>query len=187
MKTGAKYKHLQSELQQFGLGLREPRYTYSRLVGDKFGKYHVDTKQLGQGVLEVLDDRGNLQLKTPVSQGLRYLMQHPACKRRAGRDFTAADLDAYHRLAEMSSIKLDRKNRRRVLAEQDGEGIHFLQNDPAKLVDRMQLLVGEIGAGNTSKEVKNEAMSIADILLRQRHLSKAEHKRIFDEILHASS
>jgi len=179
ISISGKYGRLHHELSQNGAGIN--LMTHSRLQGNRFGKMMVDTTQLGQGILHVNDDQGRIALHTPVTPGLVYLMKNPAVRRGAGKFFTAQDLDTYHSVANMAGIKLDPTNRRRVLMKPE-QRVHFLANDPKQLIERLDICLGELQAGNTNKTIKNEAMTIADILLRTRHITKAQHKAMFDEI-----
>ena len=58
-----------------------------------------------------------------------------------------------------------------------GEGIDFLPSDINSLQAKLAYLLGEYRAGNTSA-TRNEIVAIADNLLKRKHISKAEYKRI---------
>ena len=58
-----------------------------------------------------------------------------------------------------------------------GEGIDFLPSDINSLQAKLAHLLGEYRAGNTSA-TRNEIVAIADNLLKRKHISKSEYKRI---------
>ena len=53
-------------------------------------------------------------------------------------------------------------------------------NKPEEAIDRLEILIGSITAGNNNKNVKNEMQSVMDYLLKSRKLTKAQHKLLFD-------
>lgn len=54
----------------------------------------------------------------------------------------------------------------------------FEDNLLASVVKRFNILMGELKAGNHSKEIKNELYDIIDFLLRNKRLTKPQHKKI---------
>jgi len=52
-------------------------------------------------------------------------------------------------------------------------------SSPDELINRLELLCAERDIGNDSIEVRNEIMSILDILLKSKIIDKAYHKDMF--------
>ena len=52
-------------------------------------------------------------------------------------------------------------------------------NNPKELLKKLELIVGEIMAGNTSIQMRNTGMAILDTLLRTSTINKAQHEKIF--------
>lgn len=52
-----------------------------------------------------------------------------------------------------------------------------------ELSDRLEILIGEIHAGNTSAAVKNEAIEILDELLKQKLITQEKHRVIYSRYL----
>lgn len=71
---------------------------------------------------------------------------------------------------------------RKALKATRGTGV-FYYRSPRELVDRLELLVGEIKAGNDSTDIQNEASAISDKLLQQKKIPEDRHKRLY-EIIH---
>ena len=64
-----------------------------------------------------------------------------------------------------------------VRTKKGGNVVFF--NDPKELIKKLELIVGEILAGNTSIKMKNIGMTILDMLLRTSTINKAQHERIY--------
>ena len=59
-----------------------------------------------------------------------------------------------------------------------GGNIMFF-NDTKQLLKKLELIVGEILAGNTSIEMRNTGVAILDILLKTSTLNKAQHEKLY--------
>ena len=62
----------------------------------------------------------------------------------------------------------------------EGAGSVYMFNKPEEAIDRLEVLIGSITAGNNNKNVKNEMQSVMDYLLKSRKLTKTQHKLLFD-------
>ena len=56
-------------------------------------------------------------------------------------------------------------------------------NDPQNLVERMNILIGSIQAGNNSAVVKNDLSQINDELLRINAIDRSLHERFYQKYL----
>ena len=63
------------------------------------------------------------------------------------------------------------------MEEKEGHGIEFLPSDITSLQTKLSYLLGEYRAGNTSA-TRNEIVAIADNLLKRKHITKAEYRKI---------
>ena len=63
-----------------------------------------------------------------------------------------------------------------------GYGLKYVTN-PYDLVKRMQIIVGEMTAGNDNKLLKNELSEVADLLLRMNLITKKEHLELFNNFI----
>ena len=170
--------------EQVGLGRKPPKAQSGRIQHDRFGDLKVDTKMLGQGIFSATDPSGNLAFYAKVSDGVRHLLTHKATKAQAGKGkFTEKDLETYHELASMAHVNHKPTDVRKVLKDPAVKSASFLPDDPKKLMDRLQTLMGLHGQGNDNRDVKTEALAIADRLLKSRHLTKGQHKTIFSSLL----
>ena len=59
-----------------------------------------------------------------------------------------------------------------------GENIVFF-NDVKQLLKKLELIVGEISAGNTSIEMRNTGVAILDMLLKTSKINKAQHEKLY--------
>ena len=59
-----------------------------------------------------------------------------------------------------------------------GGNIMFF-NDVKQLLKKLELIVGEISAGNTSIEMRNTGVAILDMLLKTSKINKAQHEKLY--------
>ena len=52
-------------------------------------------------------------------------------------------------------------------------------NDVKQLLKKLELIVGEIAAGNTSVEMRNMGVAILDMLLKTSKINKAQHEKLY--------
>ena len=60
-----------------------------------------------------------------------------------------------------------------------GGNIVFFFNDVKQLLKKLELIVGEISAGNTSIEMRNTGVAILDMLLKTSKINKAQHEKLY--------
>ena len=64
------------------------------------------------------------------------------------------------------------------LKKRGGNIVFF--NDSKQLLKKLELIVGEILAGNTSIEMRNTGVAILDMLLKTSKINKAQHEKLYD-------
>ena len=52
-------------------------------------------------------------------------------------------------------------------------------NDVKQLLKKLELIIGEISAGNTSIEMRNTGVAILDMLLKTSKINKAQHEKLY--------
>jgi gas vesicle protein len=80
-------------------------------------------------------------------------------------------------------IKLIKKGLDQQSTVQTGSGIinYKYYSSCDELIQRLNLLCGITEAGNNSPEVRNEIVSILDILLKNRNINSKEHKKLYNK------
>ena len=63
------------------------------------------------------------------------------------------------------------------LKKRGGNIVFF--NDVKQLLKKLELIVGEISAGNTSIEMRNTGVAILDMLLKTTKINKAQHEKLY--------
>ena len=63
------------------------------------------------------------------------------------------------------------------LKKRGGNIVFF--NDVKQLLKKLELIVGEILAGNTSIEIRNTGVAILDMLLKTSKINKAQHEKLY--------
>ena len=84
----------------------------------------------------------------------------------------------YHRnkLKEYMKKGLGIKGRRR----KRGGNVMFF-NNPKQLLNKLELIIGEIIAGNTSIKMRNTGVSILDTLLRMSTINKPQYNKLYNQ------
>ena len=62
--------------------------------------------------------------------------------------------------------------------KQRGDNVIFF-NNPKKLLEKLERIVGEIMAGNTSIKLRNTGVAKFDILLKTSAMNKAQHEKLY--------
>ena len=60
-----------------------------------------------------------------------------------------------------------------------GKGIMFY-NNPKELLKKLEIILGEMVAGNTSIKMRNMGVQILDILLKTKIINKSQHKKLYN-------
>ena len=84
-----------------------------------------------------------------------------------------------HYKTKLKSIKGSgiRKIDRRI--KQGGNVIFF--NDPKKLLNKLELIIGSLNAGNTSIQMRNTGVSILDTLLRMATINRSQYNKLYNQ------
>ena len=61
--------------------------------------------------------------------------------------------------------------------KQPGSNVIFF-NDPKKLLNKLELIIGSLNAGNTSIQVRNTGVNILDTLLKMATINRSQYKKI---------
>ena len=136
--------------------------------GLRIGKVVVNLEKLLKNLeLEVKDSKGKTVLRrknAPVE-----LAQMLTKRRNSRQKFGQGTKDLYAKIVNLSGK-----------GPKDSDII--IVKDPMSLVKRLQLGMGSIGSGNTSKKLRTEMMKIADFLLREKMMEKDDHKNIYQKL-----
>ena len=88
------------------------------------------------------------------------------------RDVLNKYIEHYQNKVEMVEMKKGSGIKKR------GGNIVFF-NDVKQLLKKLELIVGEILAGNTSIEMRNTGVAILDMLLKTSKINKAQHEKLY--------
>ena len=188
-KASDKKRAIAHMRQQAGLGVgdrpRKPPKSQAMCVqpAGTFGDLRMDVRQLGQSIVHLTDGEGMLVYHGKGSSGLIHLLTQQAHRGQAGKRFTADDLRDYHALAQMAKVPVKATNSRARLAEAGTKDAVFIDGDPKAMAERLDTLLGLRGAGNQSTALTNEAMVLADRLLKDLHITKKQHRAVFHALL----
>ena len=104
------------------------------------------------------------------------------------KKYTAKDMENYKKLAKQTNVMKHPQNQKRNsrpkstykwkhIFKKMEKRIEFLPSDIASLQKELAYLLGEYRAGNTSA-TRNQIVAIADNLLKRKHITKLEYKKI---------
>ena len=82
-------------------------------------------------------------------------------------------LNEYIKYYQQKSTKMGSGLRRK-----KGGSIRFFSN-PKELLQKLEVIIGSILAGNTNREIRNTGVEILDFLLKEGAINKSQHERIF--------
>ena len=72
-----------------------------------------------------------------------------------------------------SGIKARRK-------KQHGGNVIFF-NDPKKLLNKLELIIGSLNSGNTSIQMRNTGVNILDTLLKMATINRSQYKKLYNQ------
>ena len=89
------------------------------------------------------------------------------------------DYIKYHKMKlNLEGMKgLGKKGRRR---KQKGGNVVFF-NDANQLLKKLELIIGEILAGNTSIKMRNTGVAILDMLLKMATINRPQYNKLYNQ------
>jgi hypothetical protein len=145
----------------------------------QFGQGLVDTELLLQDppILSIKSKDGKILRHCETTPGVRHLMTTRRIDMKsAGKRYNMADVEEMHRLAKMAGKSITASSSLSKLVSPD-HSHHFII-DGDKMLDELEVIIGEVKAGNKSAKLSNKGQSFADKLLKEHMLTKAQHQQI---------
>jgi hypothetical protein len=168
----------------FGIKRRPKVSMAARIQGDEFGRAKVDMAKLKKGVLEMRDiEGGAIMMVRPVSDGVRHLLLNRAAKTHAGKKYSQKDLEDFNEIASVAKAYIPKSTNKSMMKNRGVAAAVFIEKDPVRMAERLEILIGLKQGGKESTDNINEAMVLADSLLRTRHISKPNHEEIFEILM----
>ena len=97
--------------------------------------------------------------------------------RRADRGFQA--LKEYKNYLKKQKITLQGSGiRKRSRERKKGGTVRFFSN-PKELLQKLEVIIGSILAGNTNVDIRNTGVGILDLLLKNGTINQAQHEKLF--------
>jgi hypothetical protein len=166
-------------IQQEGSGLR-PTVMDSRLP---LGSGLISLPDLEKGHLVAHHkDTGELLVKSPISEGLKYLITHRgARKSQATKKYTLDDIKRFLDLSHALEKKITSKSSYKKMAQAD-QSVFYYKN-PEDLWKRLEVLSGAVEAGNTNPVLKKQGLNALNILLKDRHITKKDYEELCQSLI----
>ena len=84
-----------------------------------------------------------------------------------------------NKIAELNKYIKDHKKKIKGRGRKQRGGNVIFFNDPKQLINKLELIIGEIIAGNTSIQMRNTGVSILDTLLRMSTINKQQYNKLY--------
>ena len=85
-----------------------------------------------------------------------------------------------NKIAELNKYIKDHKKKIKGRGRKRGGNVMFF-NDVKQLLNKLELIIGEIIAGNTSIKMRNTGVSILDTLLRMSTINKPQYNKLYNQ------
>ena len=80
-------------------------------------------------------------------------------------------------------LELDNKIKGLVRKKRGGNVVFF--NDVKQLLKKLELIIGEVIAGNTSIQMRNTGVSILDMLLKMAKINRSQYNKLYNQYFKA--
>ena len=137
----------------------------------KFGKYYARVKDLDRNMLCIRRKNNSVVFDMKISEGVKKIL----FKKYEPQKYHYTD-DDFKTLKEIvDKTGYESKKLSRIQNKTSGQSL-FLSINDAKT--RLLHCIGELKAGNNNNDIKNELISIADLLLKHQNISKEEYRNV---------
>ena len=158
------------------------KHSYTVKPDGTFGSLKIDLELLKTRHILKVKRKNKLIINQDVDEDtVRLLTQRFFSTKK----YSDRSKDIFTQLVKLAELPVELRNTNYKLVTGgcgscEGSGSVYMFNKPEEAIDRLEILIGSITAGNNNKNVKNEMQSVMDYLLKSRKLTKAQHKLLFD-------
>ncbi len=174
-KAGPSPKEEQRPIQE-AKGLRKS-HNNLKLQDSKFGKLQfVNLEDLIlRRRLNVRKNNRYLYRNKRVDQDLIDLLTK---RYNPKRNYSSHSIKLFRELVKQSELPVAPYSGKQKLV--DGNGLQAYTSID-EMVDELEVLIGELDAGNNSDAIKNEIGNIIDYLLKKKEITKLQHRKLFEK------
>lgn len=195
MKDGTLYQSIQHEIQllkdykknlldrfenqkvlieRTGLGL--PR------VYMKIGRYYANKEDISQGKLKIRK-KNKAKVNGIADMFINEGVKHLLLKRYDPRmDYSKEDIAQFRKICELTGLRPKKYSKLWGVLHESGMSDRIYVTNVVDAQKRLINALGEVKAGNNNLEVKNEIVSLADFLLKNRKIGEGEYKNLMSLI-----
>lgn len=142
----------------------------------KFGDFYVDKKKLKKNIFSVQNAQGKkipgLKNMKKISKDFKKLLTHKQVRTKELK-LSPQEIRVFNKLVDMSGGQIS-TSKQKILKFYDSRD---------DMLERFQLLMGEMTAGNDNPEVLNEIATIVNALEKDGTITKQQAKDYFESIL----
>ena len=161
---------------------RDALKKYVKHLEDKMKKYQTGSGIKGRGILKKAEkERNRIKgYKATVTKkyngGAISKAEMNIMNKRLDNEM--AVLNKYIK-DHKKKLELENKIKGRVRKKRGGNVVFF--NDPKQLLKKLELIVGEVIAGNTSIKMRNMGVNILDTLLKMSTINRPQYNKLYNQ------
>ena len=161
---------------QKGKGLKQPKRHAYKIQDGQYGGLVIDLPKLFNEMKLNVFRGGKLLYEADADKSLINLLT------KRFNPKTKYSMNAVRIFNDLNTLANLPKHRSSGKSRMVGSSVTYY-NDPQNLVERMNILIGSIQAGNNSAVVKNDLSQINDELLRINAIDRSLHERFYQKYL----
>lgn len=161
-----------------GIPSQTKKHAYKVRQDGSYGDVIINLPQLfGYHKLIVMDGEGDIKMTAKVDQSFVELITKRYNPKVA---YSQPSIKLFNKLNRIAGLPIHKGSGKYKMTNEDiHKKIYRIITNPDELVARLEILTGQIGAGNDADEVRNETSEVLDKLLEFGTISKAQHKLMF--------
>jgi len=161
-----------------------PKHGYKIDPDGSFGDLIIDVKSLlGFQKLIAYTKNGEKVINQKVNKDFIDLVT----KRRFNKNayYSPETEDLFYKLVSLAGMPIHESSEKykKIINKKNNNNIVRMVSNPNDLIKRMNVLTGQILAGNSSLQVKNELSEVIDMLLKLDIITKEQHGILFNNFL----
>ena len=170
------FKKYYSSKEKKGKGLKQPKRNAYKIQDGEYGGMAIDIPQLFNEMKLNVFRGGKLIYSADADKSLINLLT------KRFNPKTKYSINAVKIFNDLNMLSNMPKHRSSGKSRMVGSSVTYY-NDPKNLLERMNILMGSIQAGNNSPVIKNDLSQINDELLRINAIDSSLHERFYQKYL----
>lgn len=186
----ADFKDFEDDDEKGGSGIKkqvnhkQPKNQAYKVKKDgTFGNVFINLPQLvAYHKLIVMDHKGTVLMNDKIDKSFVELITKRFNPKIA---YSQKTIKLFNKLVQLAGLPIHHTSTKYKLLNNDDVQNRIMRiiTDPNQLVQRLEILVGQVEAGNNSKDVKNELSEVTDALFKLGTINKSQHAKLWSRYL----